>query len=209
MARIFEPFDRLGAESSEVEGTGLGLPLSKGLVEAMQGTIRVESEVGSGSVFTVELKLAEPPLQRYERELDEVDADLSRSNGSRMVLCIEDNPSNLALIERVVSRRPDLKLVSAMQGRLGLDLAREHHPDVILLDLHLPDMSGEEVLSRLREAPSTREIPVLMITADATQGRIKQLLNAGADGYLTKPLDLKRFLKVLDEALGLASPGQS
>ncbi len=208
MERLFAPFDRLGAETTGVQGTGLGLALSKGLVEAMGGTIEAQSEVGSGSVFTIELRLAEAPVERYERELDAGNDHQAGAAGTRTVLYLEDNLSNLTLIERILEARPQVRLLSAMQGRIGLELAREHHPDLILLDLHLPDISGEEALRRLRDHPLTRRIPVVMVSADATGGQIKKLLAAGARDYLTKPLDVKRFLDVVDEILGVRSEGQ-
>jgi PAS domain S-box-containing protein len=201
MARLFDPFDRLGAEMSDVQGTGLGLALSKGLIEAMGGTVKAESEAGAGSVFTIELSLAEPPVDRFEREWDGHDAPPSGLTPSRTILYIEDNVSNLRLIERIISDRPQVRLLSAMQGSLGLELARDHLPDLILLDLHLPDIGGDEALRRLREDPATRTIPVVMISADATQAQIDRLLAAGANEYLTKPLDVKRFLQVVETTL--------
>ncbi len=116
------------------------------------------------------------------------------------LLYIEDNLSNLKLIERVLIDRP-VRLLAAMQGGLGLDLAREHHPDIILLDLHLPGMLGEQVLAGLREDPRTATIPVVVLSADATPGRIERLLVAGAEAYLTKPIEVDRFLRVIDGIL--------
>jgi CheY-like chemotaxis protein len=118
------------------------------------------------------------------------------------VLYIEDNLSNLQLLQRILATRPGIKLVEAMQGRLGLDLAREHHPDLILLDLHLPDLSGEEALLRLQAEPETSQIPVVVISADATRDRAARLLASGARAYVTKPLDVREFLAILDDALG-------
>lgn len=117
------------------------------------------------------------------------------------ILYIEDNLSNLELVRRVLNRRPGIRLIDAMQGRLGVDLAREHHPDLILLDLHLPDISGTEVLRQVREDPRTNEIPVVVISADATPGQIERLLTDGALAYLTKPLDVKKLLTLLDQTL--------
>lgn len=125
----------------------------------------------------------------------------SPADGTRAVLYIEDNLSNLELIQRVLARRSDLRLVTAMQGRLGLDLAREHHPALILLDVHLPDMTGDEVLRRLKAEPPIAGIPVIVISADATAVQVARLLSLGARDYLTKPLDVKQFLAVLDSAL--------
>lgn len=118
-----------------------------------------------------------------------------------MVLYIEDNLANLKLIERALGRREGTVLLTAMQGSLGLDLACQHRPDLVLLDLHLPDMGGEELLNHLRQNPETREIPVVMISADASPGQIQRLLVMGAQAYLTKPIDMPRFFEVVDEAL--------
>ena len=122
-------------------------------------------------------------------------------DGSHTLLYIEDNLANLRLIERALDHRPGLILLSAMQGSLGLDLARQHQPDLILLDLHLPDMSGEEVLRHLQSDPKTRGIPVIVISADATPGQIRNLLVTGARAYLTKPIDVSRFFEAVDQAL--------
>ena len=125
----------------------------------------------------------------------------SPADGARTVLYIEDNLSNLELIQRILARRSDLRLITAMHGRLGLDLAREHHPDLILLDVHLPDISGDEILRRLKAEPPIAGIPVIVISADATAVQVARLLSLGARDYLTKPLDVKKFLAVLDSAL--------
>ncbi len=200
MAQLFIPFERLGAEQAEIEGTGLGLALSKGLVEAMGGTLGVESIVGQGSTFWLELPMVDRPAERVDMDVP-APAELKASSSVSLVLYVEDNLSNVKLIQRLLAHRPGVRLVPAMQGRLGLDLAREHRPHLILLDLHLPDMPGEEVLLRLRAAPETRDIPVAVISADATPGQIRRLLANGACAYLTKPLDVKQLLEVLDDTL--------
>jgi CheY-like chemotaxis protein len=125
----------------------------------------------------------------------------SAQQRERIVLYVEDNLSNINLIEHIIVHRPHVKLVAAMQGRLGLDLAREHRPDLILLDLHLPDISGEDVLQGLRQVQELRDIPVIVISADATRGRIERLLSMGVLDYLPKPLDIKKFLQLLDSCL--------
>jgi PAS domain S-box-containing protein len=201
MDRLFTPFDRLDAEATGVEGTGLGLALSKRLVEAMGGIMSVQSVVGQGSTFSVELPLTESPEVRYERVRAEGGALPSIPDGSHTLLQIEDNPANLKLVERVLEAVPQLNVISAPQGRLGVDLARQHEPDLILLDLNLPDLSGFEVLRILRADPATRDIPVIVISADATKEQITRLLDAGARAYVTKPLDVTLFVKVVGDAL--------
>ena len=201
--RLFVPFERLGAEQTQVDGTGLGLALSKRLIEVMGGAIGVESEVARGSTFWVELPLVEAPAGRSEEGVVEgvAPAVAGAPSGTCTVLYIEDNLSNLELIEQLLAHRPGLKLISAMQGRLGLDLAREHQPRLILLDLHLPDVPGDEVLGRLRAEPRTRAIPVVVISADAIPGQAERLRAAGAQDYLTKPIDVPKFLDIVDRAL--------
>jgi len=195
--RLFLPFQRLGAGAAGVEGTGLGLALSKGLVEAMGGAIGASSVPGEGSTFWVALAEAETPAAAVGAD-DAETLPAPSSDGDRTVLYVEDNVPNLRLVEQVAARRPNIRLLSAMQGQLGIDLARQHHPDLILLDLHLPDMSGEEVLRTLRGDPVTSAIPVVMISADATPSTARRLLEAGARSFLTKPLDMRRFVRLLE-----------
>lgn len=201
-ARIFVPFERLQAAQAAVEGTGLGLALSKGLVEAMGGTIGVESTEGQGSTFWVELQQAVPAAEEFaEMEATKMAAQDGAPRRIRTILYVEDNISNLKLIEHAMTRRPDIRLITAMLGRLGLDLAREHRPDLILLDLHIPDLRGDELLRQLREDPRTKDIPVIMLTATATPKEVERLTAAGARAYLTKPVDIKALFGKLDEIL--------
>jgi CheY-like chemotaxis protein len=199
--RLFGEFERLGADSSGAEGTGLGLALTKNLVEAMEGSIRVDSEVGSGSTFTLELPLAEVASQEVG-ELTPIKVTTGPVTSGREItlLYIEDNLVNLRLVEAILAKRPGTELISAMQGRLGLEMARLHKPDLILLDLHLPDMNGESVLKELKNDPGTRDIPVIMLTADSFPRTREKLQAAGIHAFLHKPLDVGLFLEVLDEA---------
>jgi CheY-like chemotaxis protein len=207
MDRLFTPFERLDAANSDVEGTGIGLTLSKHLAEAMGGTLVASSVVGRGSTFSVDLPYVEGPVERLERHhpmalVPDVAPPSEEDCGRRhTILYIEDNVSNLKLMERVLARRGDVELVTAVQGRLGVELARQHRPAMILLDLHLPDVTGEEILRRLREDAVTSSVPVVMVTADATGGQVQRLLSAGATAYLTKPLDVGQLLIVVDTIL--------
>jgi CheY-like chemotaxis protein len=207
MGRVFSPFDRLGRQEGDIEGTGLGLALSRGLTEAMGGRLYAESVPGEGSTFTVELPGAESPLALLEADPVGSAAIQDPLEGQHSILYIEDNLSNLKLIERLFERRPLFRLLSTMQATLGIELARRHLPALILLDLHLPDMGGEEALRRLRADPLTKQIPVVVVSADATSGNIQRLLDAGASDYLTKPLDMARFLTVIDDILGKRTGG--
>jgi signal transduction histidine kinase/ActR/RegA family two-component response regulator len=200
MDRVFTPFDRLGADQMQVEGTGIGLSLSKALVDLMGGEMGADSTHGEGSVFWVRLSHADSPLGPLPAESETSVRRAATWRRSLTMLYIEDNLSNLKLIERVLLGRP-VKVLAAMQGVLGLELAREHNPDIVLVDLHLPVMGGEEVLARLRQDPRTANIPVIVLSADATPGRIDRLLASGAEAYLTKPLDVDKFLWLIDDIL--------
>jgi PAS domain S-box-containing protein len=196
--RLFTPFDRLGAEQTGIDGTGLGLALSKRLVEAMGGVIHVQSSA-RGTAFTIELAASEGLAGATAAPEGVIDHAASPAQGT--VLYIEDNVANLRLLERIIRRRPAITLLSAMQGSQGLELAQAHQPHVIILDLHLPDLPGEDVLARLRDDARTRGIPVVILSADATPGQVTRLLAQGARAYLTKPLDLTELLSLLDEIL--------
>ncbi|HEX2208684.1 MAG TPA: PAS domain S-box protein [Longimicrobium sp.] len=197
MHQLFTPFARLGAEQTEVEGTGLGLALSLRLAEAMGGTLELERSGPGGSVFRLGLLGAPNPLRRAEDAGLVAPVAEEGEHGTAQLLYIEDNLANLDLVETFLSARPGWKLMPALQGRIRVELAREHRPDLVLLDLHLPDLNGEEVLRRLRADPRTAHIPVVIISADATRDSLDRLRALGADAYLTKPLDLDEFLATL------------
>jgi len=199
--RLFEPFERLGADNGPVEGTGLGLALSRQFVELMGGEIGVETGEGEGSLFWVELEPASCPQEDTGDSPELAHATASPDHPPRRLLLIEDNLANLKVLQSVMSRRPDVELMPAITGGMGLELARKHEPDLILLDQHLPDLSGTDVLHRLKADPVTRAIPVIVVTADATPRRANRMLDLGATDYLTKPLDLPTFLRAMDAAL--------
>jgi signal transduction histidine kinase/CheY-like chemotaxis protein len=200
---LFTPFERLGAEQTTIEGTGIGLALSRRLAEVMGGTLDVQSAVGRGSTFWVELPVVEEPVHRVERLAALAGRSVAAPSVEQRpaVLHIEDNLSNIKLIERVLAQRPGVELIPAMQGRLGLELARQHQPALILLDLNLADVSGEEVLHLLRDDPATAQIPVAIVSADAMPRQVQRLLSGGATTYLTKPIDVRQLLELVDRSL--------
>ncbi len=215
VARLFTPFERLSAEKSFTEGTGLGLALSKGLVEAMQGTIGVESIPGEGSTFWLCLPLAEDPLANVSRGGSTPSGQgEGKDSPEGTVLYVEDNLSNLRLIELLLEPYPGVTLLSAQQGTLGLEMARATRPDLILLDLHLPDIPGWEVLAELQADPATRDIPAVVVSADATGPQIERLMKAGARDYLTKPINVPILMQTLASYLqapsnaGAVPPGK-
>ena len=207
LARAFEPFDRLGAEATEVEGTGLGLALSKRLMEAMEGEIGIDSVLGVGTTSWFELPVVAAP--RAPREPPEIESPVAVTDPPGLpvtVLYVEDNPSNIKLVETILTARPQVTLIVATQGGLAVELAREHRSALILLDLNLPDMSGEEVLRRIRGDARTAEMRVVITSADATRGQIERMRSAGADDYLTKPFGVERLLAVVDAAARAGGP---
>ena len=204
IGRLFTPFDRLKAEHTQTEGTGLGLALSKSLVEAMGGTIGVRSTLGEGSTFWVELPLADDPLAGPGLAATMLAPVERLCRGT--VLYIEDNLSNTRLIEMLLEAHPGVELLGAEQGSLGLEIARSRQPDLILLDLHLPDLPGWDVLAALRAEPRTRDIPTIIVSADATPNQIERLRRAGASDYLTKPLDVRALMTLLREHLRGCEP---
>jgi CheY-like chemotaxis protein/anti-sigma regulatory factor (Ser/Thr protein kinase) len=201
LERLFTPFDRLGAERTGQQGSGLGLVLSRHLVEAMAGRLSVESMPGTGTTFTVTLPRTEPhaPEKTADTGLRLDVASPRAATPPRTVIYIEDNLANFRLIERILALRPNITLEASMQGRLGLELVRQHMPDIVLLDLNLPDMDGRDVLLELKADAATRQIPVLVISADASDGQVRRLLDAGASGYLTKPVDVIELLRHIDQ----------
>jgi signal transduction histidine kinase/ActR/RegA family two-component response regulator len=197
--RLFSPFERLGAEQTAVEGTGLGLAVARGMVNAMGGHISVTSELGRGSAFTVELDPAEPPsLPAVGAQTGAALRAAANARRSMKLLCIDDNPSHLDLVAQILAARPGVEMLSAGDGEAGIGLAREHRPDLILLDLGLPDLAGEDVLSRLKTDARTASVPVVIMSADAAGTQLDDLLKRGARSYLTKPISVAALLHIVD-----------
>ena len=205
VAQLFQPFNRLGQEFNGEEGTGIGLVVSKRLVELMNGVIAVESRVGIGSVFSVELPSIEPLT--LPPPLDAVaaaEAEAVTQADVRTLLYVEDNPANMQLVERIIGRRRDLRLLSAVDGNRGVELARACLPDVILMDINLPGISGIEAMRILGDDPSTRHIPVIALSANAMPRDIQKGLDAGFFRYLTKPIKVSDLTEALNLALAVA-----
>jgi len=208
VGQLFKSFNRLGQETSVEEGTGIGLVVSKRLVELMGGVIGVESTVGVGSAFRIELLSDAEPAGASGAEARAVLMQPEVPDGARRrtLLYVEDNPANLNLVEQLVARRPDLSLESACDGPSGIAKARALHPDVILMDINLPGISGVEAMKMLRSDPETTHIPVVALSANAMQRDIQMGLAAGFFRYLTKPIKIDEFMDALDSALASAQP---
>ena len=190
---VFSPFERVGAEMTGIEGSGIGLSVTKALVEALGGRVGVSSELGRGTAFWVDLPAASPPVGAAE--------GVDGRDGAPTVLYVEDNRANVTLVSRILDRRPHLRLVVAHDGPEGLEAAHREAPALVLLDLHLPTMDGAEVLLALRASPHpvTSSVPVVVVTADVSSGTEARLLAAGATVVLTKPFNVNQLLAVLDE----------
>jgi signal transduction histidine kinase/CheY-like chemotaxis protein len=203
LALLFQPFNRLGKETSAEEGTGIGLVVTKRLVELMGGTIGATSEVGVGSVFWIELDLAAAPQFAAPENEGAIVERPRVPDGTplRTLLYVEDNPANLELVEQLIARRPDLRLLSAADGTLGIEFARAYQPEVILMDINLPGISGIEAMKVLRMDPSTAHIPIIALSANAVPRDIEKGLEAGFFNYLTKPIKVNQFMDALDVAL--------
>jgi len=208
IAALFQPFNRLGQEAGEVEGTGIGLVVTKRLVELMDGEIGVTSTKGIGSLFWIDLP-ATAPVPRLvagtesTTVLDSTDSPANAAD-SRTLLYIEDNPANLKLVEELIRFRPNLRLISTSDGLMGIELAKSHRPDFILMDINLPGISGHEARKTLQTNPKTMSIPIIAITANAQERDIQKGLEAGFFRYLTKPINLEEFNEAIDSALAAA-----
>lgn len=206
IAQLFQPFNRLGQEANVEEGTGIGLVMTKRLIELMGGVIGVESVVGQGSVFWIEMNLT---AERQSLAAADVPAaamptQVKDSVHLHTVLYVEDNPANLMLVEDLIARRPDIRLLSAREGNHGIEIARASLPDVILMDINLPGISGIKVMKILADDPATAHIPVVAVSANAMRRDIEKGLEAGFFRYLTKPIKVNEFMDTLDVALKFA-----
>ncbi|HEY0268239.1 MAG TPA: response regulator, partial [Methyloradius sp.] len=206
LAQLFQPFNRLGQEADIKEGTGIGLVVCKRLVELMGGIIGVESTVGKGSVFWIELKLTSEK-QLVIGTIEPIPVTHTKTvadTNLHTLLYVEDNPANLMLIEDLIARRPDIQLLSTTDGESGIKIARAERPDVILMDINLPGISGIEALRILLTDPTTAHIPVIALSANAMPRDIEKGLQAGFFRYLTKPIKVNEFMNTLDMALKFA-----
>ena len=209
--RVFIPFERLGAEQTEVEGTGIGLPLARALTEAMRGQLTASSVLGQGSAFTVSLPRAPDLVQVPGPGLapaSRAPRPRSPAGASVSILYIEDNPANVEVVSRFLRSRPDTTLRSETSGRAGIAYAARNRPDIILLDLHLPDLHGGQVLVELKAEPATAAIPVVVLSADASQGVIRRMIADGALAYLTKPVEFGALGELLDTFAASRAQGQ-
>ena len=202
MEKLFEPFERLEAENSDIEGTGIGLTLTRRIIELMKGELSVESTVGQGSTFCIAL----PARQNIETDseqqqsLNNLFQQVSKAPAkASTVLYIEDNLANTRLVQKLLTKRPYIELLTTQDPHAGLQLAAEHKPELILTDIGLPGIDGFEVLKRLRDNPAFAGTPVVAITARAMQSDVNQLQSAGFDDYLLKPVDIAKFFKVIDQ----------
>jgi len=208
MAELFQPFNRLGQEAGSEEGTGIGLVVTKRLVELMGGRMGVHSCLGEGSVFWIELDTMAPPPDSMpldkEGPSEPAGGAGGEDSGQALLLYVEDNPASLRLVEDIVSFLPHLRMISATDARQGIALALERQPDVILMDINLPGMNGNQAQRILRNDPRTAHIPIIALTANAMKGDIRHGLAAGFFRYLTKPVEIPQLNAAIDEALQLA-----
>jgi len=199
--QLFQPFNRLGQESGAEEGTGIGLVVTKRLVELMGGTIGVTSSQGVGSMFWIELQSTEPVPSRIDLNAERPPEHHRQQGEPATVLYVEDNPANLKLVEEIISFRPDLKLISAPDGHLGIELARAHQPDIILMDINLPGLNGIDAVKLLATDPRTAHIPVIALTANAMPRDVEKGLAAGFFRYLIKPINIDEFTEAINSTM--------
>ncbi len=203
---IFEPFNRLDADKTAIEGTGIGLSICEKLMEMMGGNLKVKSVVGVGSEFSIEIATGKRNKNKNKEELSSQepefdDLEITDSNDI-LILYIEDNADNLALVERIVDKIPCIKLISALRAKLGIKLAKTHQPNIVLMDINMPEMNGFQALKQLQSIDETSDIPVVAVSANAMEKDIEKANKAGFNGYITKPIEIQNFLSVISQTLG-------
>jgi CheY-like chemotaxis protein/two-component sensor histidine kinase len=198
--KLFQPFERLGADTSGIEGTGLGLSVVKKMAELMEGRVGVESILNQGSTFWIDLPEFAGEELNAQPEIPDLISEIGVTQNKGLLLYIEDNISNLNLVQTILEiHRPEIRMINSPLGKNALKMSRMYMPDIILLDLNLPDVDGSEVLEELKNNPATSSIPVIVVSADAMTHRIEKLLNSGARDYITKPFDIKHLLQCIDQ----------
>jgi len=200
--KIFQPFQRFDLDANNIEGTGIGLTISKQLVELMNGTLGFESVLGKGSYFYIDIPLSDKtPLPiPIEEESDSIQPSLAE-NIKKGILYIEDIPANVNLVKRILTKRPHIELISASNALDGIKIAQTQIPDLILMDIHLPGMDGLTAFKKLRTIEATRNIPVIALTAGAMDSQIKKAMAMGFHSYITKPIEIPKFLNRIDGVL--------
>jgi CheY-like chemotaxis protein len=197
LGALFQPYNRLGRESSGIEGTGIGLVISQRLAELMGGSISVRSEAGQGSTFTVHLPAAAAAAAPLAPQAGKRAALYQQ----RLVHYVEDNETNVEVMRGVLGQREQIVLETSTLGLDGLASIRHRRPDLVLLDMQLPDISGLELLRHLKQLPDVTDIPVIVVSADANPVHMEQALTLGAQHYVTKPVDVTAFLRLVDDIL--------
>lgn len=203
LKQLFQPFNRMEAENSAVEGTGIGLTITKQLIELMNGNISVQSTPGKGSCFSIEIPEGKQLAQAREERVfnPALKASCKTEEHNWTLLYVEDNPANLKLVEQILQSRSDIKLLTAPQARLGIELARAHQPDMILMDINMAEMDGITAMKKLKKYEETNNIPVIAVSANAMESDIKKCLDGGFKAYITKPLDIPKFFIEIDRFL--------
>lgn len=200
--RLFKPFERFDEAADKIEGTGIGLTISKRLIELMGGTIGFESVAGEGSLFYIEVPVSDktPAPQKIEMRLDSSSVSPTATNGKK-ILYIEDILANVKLVKQILARRQDIEFLTVSNALDGIEMAKTQIPDLILMDIHMPDMDGLTAFKKLQTIKETRDIPVIALTAQAMDVDIKKALDMGFKSYITKPIDVNKFFDAIDRAL--------
>jgi CheY-like chemotaxis protein len=200
---LFDPFNRLGMENTGIEGTGIGLTICKILMEAREGEITIKSIPGKSSQFTLKIPLGQKIPTQILKEKTKIMNDPIKNNNTEMrtVLYVEDNQANLILVEQIMAKRKDIQLITATNADKGIELAKTERPDLILMDINLPGMSGVEAFELLRDCPDTCQIPIIAVSANAMQSDIDRALEIGFAAYVTKPIQIKKFLDIINNII--------